>query len=141
MSTTATTVRDGGDPEGSTELDGESGHNHWMTDAQFQVFAFLVLGLDSTNNRMGTGNDGHKQCNHSFVNMLLADFTTTTNLHPVIHNGVKDDQQALAQALACCFLLLLGLDALIPLIIQRVWGANDTIDKTLGGPRGDLALI
>ena len=33
-----------------------------------------------------------------------------------------------------------GSDALTPSIIQRVWGAKDTIQKTLGGPRGDLAL-
>ena len=47
----------------------------------------------------------------------------------------------LAHALACCSLLLLGYDALTPSIIQRVWGANDTIQKTLGEPLGDLALI
>jgi len=40
-----------------------------------------------------------------------------------------------------CTLLLLGSDALTPSIIQWVWGANDTVRKNLGGPRGDLALI
>jgi hypothetical protein len=112
-----------------------------MTDAEFRIFAHLVLGLDSTHDGMGTGSEGQKQRNRSFVNMLLADFPTITNLHPVIHNEIADDQQALACALACCTLLLLGSDALTPSIIQRVWGANDAIRKSLGGPCGDLALI
>jgi hypothetical protein len=73
--------------------------------------------------------------------MLLADFTTITNLRPVIHNEIADDRRALARALARCALLLLGSDALTPSIIQRAWGANDAIRKTLGGPHGDLALI
>jgi hypothetical protein len=90
---------------------------------------------------MGTGSKGHKQRNHFFINMLLANFAAITNLHPVIHNQIADDQQALACALARCTLLLTGSDALTPSIIQLVWGANDTIWKTLGGPRGDLALI
>jgi hypothetical protein len=87
---------------------------------------------------MGTGSKGHKQRNHSFVNMLLANFSAITNLHPAIHNK---DQQALAPALARCSLLLLGSDALTPSIIQRVWGANNTIQQKLGGPGGDLSLI
>jgi len=79
-SMTTTTVRDGDDPRGSTELDNESGHNCCMTDAEFRIFAHLVLGLDSTHNGMGTGSEEHKQRNHFFVNMLLADFATITNL-------------------------------------------------------------
>ncbi len=94
-STTATTVGDGGDPRGSTELDNKSGHNCQMN-VEFQVFSCVVLGLNSTSNSMGAGNERHKQRNHSFVNMLPADFTTITNLHPVIHNEMEDDQQALA---------------------------------------------
>ncbi len=140
-STTATTVGDGGNPCGSTELDDKSGHDCHMTDVEFRIFAHLVLGLDSTHDGMGTGSEGQKQCNRSFVNMLLADFATITNLHPVIHNEIADNQQALAHTLACCTLLLLGSDALTLSIIQRVCGANDAIWKTLGGPRGDLALI
>jgi hypothetical protein len=35
----------------------------------------------------------------------------------------------------------LGSDALTSLIMQQVWRANDTIQKTLGGPCRDLALI
>jgi hypothetical protein len=90
-STTATTVGDGGNPSGSTELDDKSGHNCHMTDAEFRIFAHLVLGLDSTHDGMGTGSEGQKQRNRSFVNMLLADFATITNLHPVIHNKIADN--------------------------------------------------
>ncbi len=140
-STTATTVKDRGNPSGSTELDNKSGHNCRMTDVELRIFAHLVLGLDSTHNGMGTGSKGHKQHNRSFVNMLLANFATITNLHLVVHNKIANDRQALAHALARCSLLLLGSDALTLSIIQRVWGANNTIRKTLGGPHGDLALI
>jgi hypothetical protein len=140
-STTATTVGDGGNPCGSTELDDKSGHNCCMTDAEFRVFAHLVFGLDSTHDVMGTGSEGQKQRDRSFVNMLLADFATITNLHPVIHNKIADNQQALASTLARCTLLLLGSDTLTPSSIQQVWGANDAVRKTLCEPRGDLALI
>ena len=85
---------------GSNELDDKSDHNCCMTDAEFWTFSHLVLGLDSTQNSMGTGNEGHKQLNHSFANMLLADFTTITNPHPVISSEIADNQQALVCALA-----------------------------------------
>ena len=141
MSTTATTVGDGGNPQGSTELDNESGHNCRMTDTKFWIFANLVLGLNSTHNGMGTESEGQKQHNCSYLNMLLADFTTITNFHPVIHNKIADNQRALAHALAQCTLLLLGSGTLTLSIIQRVWGANDTIQEILGGPCGNLELI
>jgi hypothetical protein len=112
-----------------------------MTDAEFRIFAHLVLGIDSAHDSIGTGSKGHKQGDRSYINMLLTDYATIANLHPVIHNEIADDRRALACALARCTLLLLGSDALTPSIIQRVWGANDTIRTTLGGPRGDLALI
>ncbi len=56
-SMTATTVGDGGKPRGSTELDNESGHNCCMTNAEYPTFAHLILGLDSTQDNMGTGNE------------------------------------------------------------------------------------
>ncbi len=140
-STTTTTVGDGGNPCSSTELDDKSGHNCCINDAEFWIFANLVLGLDATYAGMGVRNEGHKQRDRFYVNMLLADFATITNLHPVIHNKIADNRRALAHALALCAPLLLGSDTLTPPIIQRVWGANDTIRKTLGGPHGDLALI
>jgi hypothetical protein len=62
-----------------------------MTDAEFWTFAHLVLGLKSTQDTMGTGNKGYKQRDCSFVNMLLADFATITNLHPVISSKIVDN--------------------------------------------------
>ena len=97
---TATTIGDGGKPHGGTKLDGKSGHNCRMTDAELWTLAHLVLGLNSTQDSMGTGNKGHKQCDCSFVNILLADFATNTNLHPVISSKIADDRLALACALA-----------------------------------------
>ncbi len=112
----ATTDRDRGNLQGSTELDDELGHNCRMSNKDGCVFAHLVLGLDYGG--MGTRSKGLKQRNHSFINMLLANFFAITNLHPEIHNEIADDQQALACALARCSLLLLGSDALTPSIIQ-----------------------
>ena len=97
---TATTVGDRGKPHGGTKLDGKSGHNCRMTDAELWTFAHLVLWLNPTQDSMGTGNEGHKQRDRSFANMLLADFATITNLCPVIGSKVVGDQQALACALA-----------------------------------------
>ena len=37
-------------------------------------------------------------------------------------------------ALARCTLLLIGAEALTPNIIKKVWGANDTVKRNLGGP-------
>jgi hypothetical protein len=91
MSTTATTVGDGGDPRGSTELDDKSGHNCCMTDAEFWIFAHPDLGLDSAHDSIGTGSKGHKQHDCSYVNMLLTNYATVTNLHPVIHNEIPDN--------------------------------------------------
>jgi hypothetical protein len=62
-----------------------------MTNADFRIFDHLVLGLGSTHNGMDTGSKGHMQRDRSFVNMLLADFATITNLHPVIHNKIAGD--------------------------------------------------
>jgi hypothetical protein len=45
MSTTATTVGDGGDPRGSTELDNKSGNNFRMNNAKFHIFACLSWAL------------------------------------------------------------------------------------------------
>ena len=50
----------------------------------------------------------HKQSNHSFLNMLLTDFTTT-NLYPVIQSEIVDGQQALALACTLTASTFLGL--------------------------------
>ena len=89
---TATAVGDGGKPRGSTKLGDKSGHNCCMTDAKHRTFAHLVLGLNSTQDNMGTGKKGHKQRDCFFANMLLADFAMITNLHPVISSKIVDDR-------------------------------------------------
>jgi hypothetical protein len=138
-STTATTIGDRGNLQGSTELGDEPGHNCHMPEEGHYVFVHFFLGLDYGG--MGTGSKEHKQRNHSFVNMLLPNFSAITNLHPAIHNKIAEDWQALTQALVHCSLLLLGSDALTPPIIQCGWGANGIIRQKLDGPRGDLSLI
>ena len=90
-STTATTVGDGGKPRGSTELDDESGHNCYMSNAEYRTFAHLVLGLNPTQDTIGTGNEVYKQHDRSFANMLLADYVMITNLHPVIGSEIARD--------------------------------------------------
>ena len=90
-STTATTVGDGGQPRGSTELDDETGHNCRMSNKEFQMFAHLVLGLNS-----GDYDEGFAQTDHSFLNMLLNDYNNITNLNPTIHNEIEGDRRALA---------------------------------------------
>jgi hypothetical protein len=62
--------------------------------------------------------------------MILGDFATITNLHPVITQGIEGDCHSLARALAQCTLLLIGADALTPSIIERVWGANEMYGAT-----------
>ena len=50
--------------------------------------------------------------------MLLSDFATITNLHPVIARDIEGDRLLLACALAQCTLLLIGAEALTPSLIQ-----------------------
>ena len=142
-STTSTTVGDGGSPCGSTKLDEETGHNCKMTANEFQDFALLVLGLDTHSSAFGPSKHSHgfKQTESSFLNMLLNDFAVITNLHPAAYHNNEGDRLSLARSLARCTLLLTGAEALTPNLIRRVWGANETVRRNLGGPRGDLALI
>ena len=58
-SITATTVGDGRKPCMSTTLNNKSGQNCCMTDAEFRIFYHLVLGLDPTQDSMGTGIKRH----------------------------------------------------------------------------------
>jgi hypothetical protein len=134
-STTASTVGDGGNPRGSTELDDEIGANCAMSKDDHTLFAMLVLGL-----RPGKTH-GTQRSNGSFVNMLLEDFVSLTNLTNVFPLNEPSDRKALARILARFTILLLGADALTPDIISQVWGQNKNVRTNLGGPRGDLALI
>ena len=38
-------------------------------------------------------------------------------------------------------LLMLGVNALTPAIVERMWGQDNIVHQNLGGPRGDLAII
>ena len=50
-STTATTVGDKGEvPRGSTKLNEEKGHNCCMMGVEFQMFVFLIFGIDPMEN-------------------------------------------------------------------------------------------
>jgi hypothetical protein len=127
-STTASTVSNGGHPRGSTELDKETGHNCRMTHKEFQEFGYHVFGLDSLSS-IGSSkhSQGFRQTEYSFLNMILSNFATITNLHPVIAHKIEGGRHSLARALARCTLLLIGANALTPSIIQQVWGANETV--------------
>ncbi len=133
-STTASTVGDGGKPKGSTELDAICGHNCAMRADEYAIFILLVLGLCP-----GKQHETERsEC--FFVNMLLEDFVTISNLTSVFALNEPDDRRALVRMLACFSLLLLGAEALTPKIIAKVWGQKDMIRSNLGSPRGDLDL-
>ena len=135
VSTTASTVGDGGKPKGSTELDAICGSNCTMDNEEFDMFARLVLG-PSPGKQHGT-----KPSERYLVNMLLEDFVVITNLTAAFALDEPNDRRTLARRLARFSLLLLGADALTPNIIARVWGENEVVRRNLGGPRGDLAII
>jgi hypothetical protein len=120
-STTATTVGNGGTPRGSTELDDEIGNNCAMSKGDYVLFAMLVLGL-----RPGKMH-GTLRSNCSFVNMLLKDFVSLTNLAAVFTLNESSDQRALARILPHFSILLLGADVLTPAIIAQVWGQNKIV--------------
>ena len=134
VSTTASTVGDGGTPRGSTELDASCGFNCHMDKDEFYTFAHLVLGLRPPKH-------GTAPSDKSFLNMLLSDFVMISNLTAVFAIDEPDERCTLARKLARFSLLLLGADALTPRIIRKVWGDNEMACHSLGGPRGDLALI
>ena len=106
-----------------------------MDNEEFDMFARLVLGL-SLGKQHGT-----EPNERSLVNMLLEDFVVITNLTAAFALDEPNDRRTLARRLARFSLLLLGADALTPNIVARVWGENDVVCRTLGGPRGDLAII
>ncbi len=73
--------------------------------------------------------------------MLLEDFVSLTNLTAVFALNEPTDRKMLACILDRFAILLLGADALTPTIIQTVWGENEVVQRNLGGPRGNLAII
>jgi hypothetical protein len=62
----------------------------------------------------------------SFINMLLEDFVSLTNLTAVFALNEPTDRKMLARILASVVILLLGADALTPTIIRTVWGSSST---------------
>jgi hypothetical protein len=135
-STTATTVGDGGNPKCSTELAEVTGHNCDMSQDNYLVLPMLVLGLWQGKTH------GTKQRDSSFVNMLLEDLVSLSNLTAVFTLDKLADQRALAPILARFSILLLGADALTPtIILETVCGANTVVCCNLGGSRGNLAII
>ena len=135
LSTTATTVGNGGNPRGSTEIDDATGHNCAMSLNEYTFFVTLILGLRPGETHGTTRSTG------SFVNMLLEDFVSLVNLTAVFPLNKSFDRKALARILARFSILLLGADALTPTIVNQVWGQNEVACKNLGGPRGNLVLI
>jgi hypothetical protein len=140
MSKTATTVRDGGNLQGSARPINKTRQHCQMTDKKFCVFAHHVLGLNSINKDMGTEPKRHTQNDQSFLNMLLSNFTFITKCNLMIHIEIKEYQQALACAPACCLLLLLGTDVPTLSIVQRVCGATDLMAILLSSNDPDIPI-
>jgi hypothetical protein len=129
-STTATTVDDGGKPTRSTDLDNTTKHNCAMTKEKYVIFAILVLGLCPGLQH------GTRQCKLSFLNMILDNFVTLTNLDAVYLLDEPTDKHAIACILARFSLLMLGADALTPVIAEKVWGQDDIPRTTPRWPEG-----
>jgi hypothetical protein len=106
-----------------------------MPQDEYLIVTTLVLGICP-----GETHDT-KRSESSFINMLLGDFVSTSNLTAVFALNEPTDRQALAHILARFSNLLLGADVLTPAISEQVWGQNKVVRCNLGGPCGDLALI
>ena len=61
--------------------------------------------------------------------MLLEDFVSLTNFTAVFALNGPTDRKILACILARFAILLLGADALTPMIIQTVWGENKVVRR------------
>jgi hypothetical protein len=84
-STTASTAGNGSTPKGSTELDAICEHNCAITENKYTIFIFFVLRLHPNKQH------GVKRNESSFVNMLLKDFVTISNLIAVFALNESDD--------------------------------------------------
>ena len=100
-STTVTTIGDGGGPRGSTELNNKSSHNCQMTDADFRIFAHLILGLSSTHNGMGT----HRKQRTCAARPLLCQHASCwlcNNHQPPSSHPQRDCRQSTSPCLSTC---------------------------------------
>jgi hypothetical protein len=105
-----------------------------MTTQDYTMFASIVL-----RTQKGATYD-KRPSEGSFVNMLLCDFVCLCNLMAFSRLNKEGNKQEIARILARFSLLMLGAKALIPRIVERVWGSNPNVQKNLGGTHGDLAL-
>jgi hypothetical protein len=135
-----TTVNDGESPPGSTELDGETGHDCKMPHNLYRIFCTSVLGLP-LNSWSATRTEA------AFKNVLLHDldvmmYYSDTNYYynnaPV---SLPGDCKDMATILTHLTLLLVGADACTPHIINSVREEDEDARLALGGPCGDLSLI
>ncbi len=101
-STTTTTIGNGSEPRGSTELDAITGHNCAMTKDNYTIFAIVVLGV-----RPGRTH-GNRLSEDSFVNLLLWDYVVLTNLTAVFALNETSNRRGLAQIFTHFSLLMLG---------------------------------
>ena len=92
-----------------------------MSQDEYNLFTLLVLGLRPDKNH------GTKRSESSFINMLLEDFVSLTNLTAVFALNKPSDRKMIIRILTHFAILLLGADALTPTIIQTVWGENDVV--------------
>ena len=130
-SATSSTIGDGGQPEGSTELDDDTGHNCKMSKERYKTIATRIYGLEPTSYAVTRGNS-------PFVNLLLDNFVAIVNINVVRKSNIPHDKLVLGKLLARATLLHIGKSAISHKIIEQVWGNSAVIRNELGGIRGDL---
>ena len=143
-SSIASTVGDGGSPEGSTEIDTQCGHNIIMSPklyATYVRFAFVENSTLSTTMRQ-----------HFWMNTLAYRTMHALNLTYLatvyIGNGRRritfytpNAALALAQELVTLLMTNCGPEAITKTIVDEVWGTDAATSLALGGERGDLELF
>jgi hypothetical protein len=128
-----TAVEDGESPPGSTELDGETGHDCKMKHNLCRIFCTSVLGLPS-NSWSATRTEA------VFKNLLLHDldvmmyYSDTDYYYNNAPVSLSGDCKDMATILTHITLLLVRADACTPHIINSVWGEDEDARLALGGP-------
>jgi hypothetical protein len=140
-SAVATTINNGAFPPGSTELNGNTGHNCKSPKALHKTFCHHVLGLPPNS-------WASHQTEAAFHNLIIQDFDAMmfyydTNCYDVsqVPFSYLGDQKDLARILTWLTLLLVGADACTTHIINSMWGEDNDARLALGSPHGDLFLI
>ena len=124
ISVVGTTVDDGESPQGSTELDDETGHNCKMPHNLYRIFCTSVLGLPSDSWAITQSEAVFKNLILHDLDMMMYYFDTDTfyKNEPI---SLPGDLKDMATIFACLTLLLVGADACTPHIINSVWGEDD----------------